>query len=134
MRRLRLDRLEDRTVPTTVIWDGGPDGGGVSADNHWTTATNWVGDVAPHAGDDLVFPTGAKQLTATNDFAAGTAFNSLALNVGYTLAGNGIARCLDDYPVAKYLRDARVMTLYEGTSQVQKLLIGRALIGINAFI
>ncbi|HVK21740.1 MAG TPA: acyl-CoA dehydrogenase family protein [Actinokineospora sp.] len=41
---------------------------------------------------------------------------------------------LDEYPVAKYLRDARVMTLYEGTSQIQKLLIGRALTGINAFV
>jgi alkylation response protein AidB-like acyl-CoA dehydrogenase len=40
---------------------------------------------------------------------------------------------LDEYPVAKYLRDARVLTLYEGTTQVQKLLIGRALTGINAF-
>jgi alkylation response protein AidB-like acyl-CoA dehydrogenase len=40
---------------------------------------------------------------------------------------------LDEYPVAKILRDARVMTLYEGTSQVQKLLIGRKLTGINAF-
>jgi len=36
--------------------------------------------------------------------------------------------------VAKILRDARVMTLYEGTSQVQKLLIGRALTGLNAFV
>ncbi|HEV7650543.1 MAG TPA: acyl-CoA dehydrogenase family protein [Actinophytocola sp.] len=41
---------------------------------------------------------------------------------------------LDEYPVAKILRDARVMTLYEGTSQVQKLLIGRALTGVNAFV
>jgi alkylation response protein AidB-like acyl-CoA dehydrogenase len=40
---------------------------------------------------------------------------------------------LDEYPVAKYLRDARVMTLYEGTTQIQKLLIGRALTGLNAF-
>ena len=40
---------------------------------------------------------------------------------------------VDEYPVQKYLRDARVMTLYEGTSQVQKLLIGRAETGINAF-
>ena len=31
------------------------------------------------------------------------------------------------------LRDARVTTLYEGTSQIQKLLIGRALTGISAF-
>ena len=41
---------------------------------------------------------------------------------------------IDEYPVQKYLRDARVMTLYEGTSQVQKLLIGRAETGINAFV
>jgi alkylation response protein AidB-like acyl-CoA dehydrogenase len=40
---------------------------------------------------------------------------------------------VDEYPVGKYLRDARVMTLYEGTSQIQQLLIGRALTGINAF-
>ncbi|WP_037908120.1 acyl-CoA dehydrogenase family protein [Actinacidiphila yeochonensis] len=40
---------------------------------------------------------------------------------------------IDEYPVGKLLRDARVMTLYEGTSQIQKLLIGRALTGIPAF-
>ena len=40
---------------------------------------------------------------------------------------------VDEYPVGKYLRDARVMTLYEGTTQVQKLIIGRALTGISAF-
>jgi len=41
---------------------------------------------------------------------------------------------VDEYPVARYLRDARVLTLYEGTSQVQKLLIGRALTGESAFV
>ncbi|MDX6449429.1 MAG: hypothetical protein QOD08_1892 [Gaiellaceae bacterium] len=40
---------------------------------------------------------------------------------------------VDDYPVAKYLRDARVTTLYEGTSQIQKLIVGRALTGESAF-
>ncbi|WP_415948930.1 acyl-CoA dehydrogenase family protein [Streptomyces sp. KLOTTS4A1] len=40
---------------------------------------------------------------------------------------------IDEYPAGKLLRDARVMTLYEGTSQIQKLLIGRALTGISAF-
>ncbi len=39
---------------------------------------------------------------------------------------------VDDYPVERYLRDARVTTLYEGTSQIQKLIIGRAATGINA--
>jgi alkylation response protein AidB-like acyl-CoA dehydrogenase len=40
---------------------------------------------------------------------------------------------IDEYPVGKYLRDARVTTLYEGTSQVQQLIIGGALTGVSAF-
>ena len=40
---------------------------------------------------------------------------------------------VDEYPVARLLRDARVTTLYEGTSQVQRLLLGRHLTGENAF-
>ncbi|MBI2303944.1 MAG: acyl-CoA dehydrogenase family protein [Chloroflexi bacterium] len=40
----------------------------------------------------------------------------------------------DEYPVERYFRDAKAATIYEGTSQVQKLLIGRAALGINAFV
>ena len=40
---------------------------------------------------------------------------------------------IDEYPAGKYLRDARVTTLYEGTSQIQQLIIGRALTGVSAF-
>jgi butyryl-CoA dehydrogenase len=39
---------------------------------------------------------------------------------------------VDDHPVERYYRDVRVTTLYEGTSQIQKLIIGRAETGINA--
>ena len=41
---------------------------------------------------------------------------------------------IDEYPVERYMRDARVTTLYEGTSQIQKLIIGRHVTGINALI
>jgi butyryl-CoA dehydrogenase len=41
---------------------------------------------------------------------------------------------VDDYPVERYLRDARVTTLYEGTSQIHKLIIGRDATGINAMV
>jgi alkylation response protein AidB-like acyl-CoA dehydrogenase len=41
---------------------------------------------------------------------------------------------VDEFVVGKLLRDARVTTLYEGTSQIQKLLIGRALTGVSAFV
>jgi butyryl-CoA dehydrogenase len=41
---------------------------------------------------------------------------------------------VDDYPVERYLRDARVTTLYEGTTQIQKLIIGRLATGVNAML
>jgi butyryl-CoA dehydrogenase len=47
---------------------------------------------------------------------------------------HGGAGYVDDHPVERYFRDARVTTLYEGTSQIQKLIIGRALTGINALV
>ncbi len=40
---------------------------------------------------------------------------------------------IDEYLAGKLLRDARVTTLYEGTSQIQKLIIGRALTKLSAF-
>lgn len=39
----------------------------------------------------------------------------------------------EEAPVARYYRDAKVATIYEGTSQIQKLLIGSHLLGIKAF-
>jgi butyryl-CoA dehydrogenase len=47
---------------------------------------------------------------------------------------HGGAGYVDDHPVERYFRDVRVTTLYEGTSQIQKLIIGRAVTGINALI
>jgi alkylation response protein AidB-like acyl-CoA dehydrogenase len=47
---------------------------------------------------------------------------------------HGGAGYVDDHPVERYLRDARVTTLYEGTSQIHQLIIGRDATGINAMI
>ena len=81
----RLTRLEDRIAPAVATWDGG------GADNNWTTAANWVGDVAPHPGDDLVFPASAARQTNINDFPAGTAFGSIRLDgQRYVITGNAI--------------------------------------------
>ncbi|HUB73150.1 MAG TPA: acyl-CoA dehydrogenase family protein [Solirubrobacteraceae bacterium] len=47
---------------------------------------------------------------------------------------HGGAGYVDDHPVERYFRDARVTTIYEGTSQIQQMLIGRALTGVNALV
>ncbi len=39
----------------------------------------------------------------------------------------------DENPVERYYRDAKVATIYEGTSQIQKLIIGSHILGIKAF-
>jgi acyl-CoA dehydrogenase len=36
---------------------------------------------------------------------------------------------MKDYPVEKYMRDAKLMQIYEGTNQIQRYVISRALLG-----
>lgn len=45
------------------------------------------------------------------------------------LGGNGYTR---DYPVERMHRDAKIFTIFEGTSEIQRLVIGRALTGLTS--
>ena len=38
---------------------------------------------------------------------------------------------MKDYPVEKYMRDAKIMQIYEGTNQIQRLVIATNLMGIK---
>jgi acyl-CoA dehydrogenase len=40
--------------------------------------------------------------------------------------GNGYVK---EYPVEKLMRDAKVLQIYEGTSQIQRIVIARNLLG-----
>jgi acyl-CoA dehydrogenase len=44
--------------------------------------------------------------------------------------GNGVT---SEFLVEKLAREAMIMTIPEGTSQIQQLIIGRALTGVGAF-
>ena len=47
--------------------------------------------MAPQSGSDLVFPVGANNLNATDDFPAGTSFSSITIgSPGYALSGNAV--------------------------------------------
>jgi autotransporter-associated beta strand protein len=71
---------DDRT------WTGG------GGDNFWTTADNWLGGVAPIAGDALFFG-GTTWLAPENDVTADSSFAGITFNSGagaFVLSGNGI--------------------------------------------
>ena len=44
------------------------------------------------------------------------------------LGGNGYAR---EYPVERWARDAKIYTIFEGTSEIQRLVISRAISGMH---
>jgi acyl-CoA dehydrogenase len=57
-------------------------------------------------------------------YGADTAMQS-ALDCVQVFGGNGYVK---DYPAEKLMRDAKVLQIYEGTSQIQRLVIARALV------
>src|SRR4051812_28132009 len=75
-----------------------------------------------------------KPSTTETSIAKLYATEAAVRNANLAIQVHGGSGYVDDYPVERYLRDARVTTLYEGTSQIQKLIIGRAATGINAMV
>src|SRR5437868_15516193 len=66
----------------TRFWNGnGPN-------NNWTNTLNWVGGVAPVAGDELIFQSNAvidtTSLNNTNTFPTNTVFSSIIIQSGST--------------------------------------------------
>lgn len=70
---------------TTYAWNG-------AVNNQWSTAENWTPIGVPTDGDSLVFPSGASNLSNSNNLPVGTSFVQITLSGGnYALGGNGIA-------------------------------------------
>ncbi|HUR73790.1 MAG TPA: acyl-CoA dehydrogenase family protein [Sporichthya sp.] len=84
----------------------------------------WHAAALADAGRPVALAASKAKLYAS-EVAVRAANNALEVFGGYGY--------IDEYPIGKYLRDARVLTLYEGTSQIQRLIIGRALTGVSAF-
>ncbi|RBP51650.1 acyl-CoA dehydrogenase family protein [Arenicella xantha] len=65
----------------------------------------------------------SKQASMAKLYAAETA-NRVCATAMQLLGGAGY---VEDHPVERYLRDARITTIYEGTSQIQKIIISKHL-------
>lgn len=57
-------------------------------------------------------------------YASDTA-NKIASDAVQVFGGNGFN---SEYPVEKLMRDAKIFQIYEGTSQIQRLIISKALV------
>lgn len=92
-----LSRLEDRTVPSTITWDGGPTGTGTQ----WLDPVNWVGDVLPGPNDDAVIAaagTGQPTTLVLGGSATVRSANvsrTVQVTAGVLTIGNGISTFTD---------------------------------------
>jgi alkylation response protein AidB-like acyl-CoA dehydrogenase len=59
--------------------------------------------------------------------AAADASLSVSADAIQVLGGYGYTR---EYPVERYMRDAKVMQIVEGTNQIQRIVIARHLKGL----
>jgi glutaryl-CoA dehydrogenase (non-decarboxylating) len=60
--------------------------------------------------------------TATAKYFAARAVELIANDAVQIHGANG---CSSDYPVQRYLRDAKIMSLIEGSTQMQQMLIAQ---------
>lgn len=72
------------------------------------------------AGHPFTVPAARAKLLATD------AAMRVTMDAVQILGGAGYTR---DYPVERYMREAKVLQIVEGTNQIQRVVIGRALLG-----
>jgi alkylation response protein AidB-like acyl-CoA dehydrogenase len=68
----------------------------------------------------------ATRWAALSKLIAGDTAMAVTTDAVQVLGGYGYT---DDYPVERMMRDAKITQLYEGTQQIQRLVIARALLG-----
>jgi alkylation response protein AidB-like acyl-CoA dehydrogenase len=75
---------------------------------------------ADRGDDDLTLFSSMAKLKA-GDVAMRVTVDAVQLHGGYGYT--------TDYPVERYMRDAKITQIYEGTQEIQRLVIGRQLLG-----
>lgn len=62
----------------------------------------------------------------STDMAVGVTSKAIQVHGAYGIS--------EEYPVERYFRDARTLTFPDGSTEIQKLIIGREMLGISAFV
>jgi alkylation response protein AidB-like acyl-CoA dehydrogenase len=85
----------------------------------------WRAAVLRDSGQEHTVPSSMAKLFAT-EMAVQVALEAVQIHGGYGF--------LKDYPVERYLRDSKLGTIGEGTSEVQRLVIARELLGLRGMV
>ena len=85
----------------------------------------WRAAVMRDEGQEHTVPSSMAKLFAT-EMAVQVALEAVQIHGGYGY--------LKDYPVERYLRDSKLGTIGEGTSEVQRLVIARELLGLRGMV
>ena len=84
-------------------------------------AASGIDEVGPN-------PANSKMAAMAKCFASDVAME-VATDAVQVFGGYGF---MEDYPIAKFFRDAKILQIYEGTNQIQRLVIARHLIRESA--
>ncbi|MBL8857339.1 MAG: acyl-CoA dehydrogenase family protein [Planctomycetes bacterium] len=88
-----------------------------------TEAARWLVYAAAAAADSQAANVGQRAAMAkcfATDVAMDVATDAVQIFGGYGY--------MEDYPIAKFFRDAKILQIYEGTNQIQRIVIARSLI------
>jgi alkylation response protein AidB-like acyl-CoA dehydrogenase len=91
----------------------------IEASRLLTYQAAWAKQGAKSAGERFTLPAAMAKL-----FASETTM-WVATKAVQIFGGNGFSK---EYPVERYFRDAKITEIYEGTSEIQRLVISRALL------
>jgi autotransporter-associated beta strand protein len=89
--RAAIEALESRRLLTADVWSG------AGTDTLFTDGANWVGGVAPIAGQDVTFPVGAASTTVTINTAV--TVGNVEFDTGYTLPSTSAITVDGDFNV-----------------------------------
>ncbi|MCE9595550.1 MAG: acyl-CoA dehydrogenase family protein [Planctomycetes bacterium] len=89
-----------------------------------TEAARWLVYACAGAVDQGAAEKVSKQAAMAKCFASDVAME-VATDAVQIFGGYGF---MEDYPIAKFFRDAKILQIYEGTNQVQRMVIARHLI------
>jgi alkylation response protein AidB-like acyl-CoA dehydrogenase len=89
-----------------------------------TEAARWLVYSAAAAVDAGLGAAVSKRAAMAKCFATDVAME-VATDAVQVFGGYGF---MEDYPIAKFFRDAKILQIYEGTNQVQRMVIARHLV------